>query len=229
MRWWWKSRERNADLLAFEGEFVTFQVDEPLELLAPVTLEAHVPEQQGLFEITLVPTHEVEADAALMGLIEGLHYAPRRHIYCARLKHPPESEQPLRILLSALPSACSHHHRLQERLPRKLRAFSSSLPEGRGFTLDLSLTGLSLRTNGPVPPGLLLPLSLVFDEVQYPALQIEARVRWCRECPPNGSRPGGYVLGAHFENLTPPQQRELRDFLHAALHAEPISARGPVP
>lgn len=221
MRLWWKSRDQNADLLAFEGEFLTFQVDRALPLEKPVLVEAHLPNQEGHFEATLLPTHEVEPDATLKSFIEELHYAPRRHVYCARLEEPKASEPHLRILLERLPASLHHHHRLTPRLPRRVSVMSPDLPHFRGTTLDISLTGLSLRVDQPLEPGRLLPLEVIFDDGQFPPLQALARVCWCRPAP------AGFVIGAHFEGLTRAQTRELEDFVQAVLERDPFPANAP--
>lgn len=217
MRFWWKSRDQSADLLAFEGEFITFQVDRSLPLGTPVTLEANLPEQEGRLEIRLLPNHEVLPDASLRTFIEGLHYAPRRHIYCARLLEPRLSEPSLRVLLEHLPAASSHHHRLSPRLPRRVAVRSRDLPGFTGRTLDISLTGLSLRVDSALEPGRLLPLDVTFDDAQAASLHAVGRVCWCRPLP------GGYVVGVHFESLTRQQQLELEDFVRAALLRNPLA------
>jgi len=226
MRLWWKSREQNADLLAYEGEFVTLQVDRPLRLGEPVTVEAHLPDEPGHLEMTVVPTHEVQADAGLRAFIDSLHYAPRRHIYCARLEEPAASEPYLRILLERLPVGSGHHHRLAPRLPHQITVMSPDLPGFRATTLDISLTGLSFKTEAALDPGRRISVEVVFDSAGYPPLQAVARICWCRPVHP-GARHDGYVVGAHFECLSRTQERELQDFVEAALHPEPFPLEAP--
>ena len=81
---------------------------------------------------------------------------------------------------------------------------ASEQHSGHGVLLDLSQTGAKLSSAHPLRPSdyVALNLSLPFRE---PSLQVVlAAVRWVQ----------GKNYGVEFIQITPSEQRRLRDFLH---------------
>lgn len=68
-----------------------------------------------------------------------------------------------------------------ERFPCRVRVMSRHLPGFRGVTVDLHSTGLQLETEGPVPVGKVLPLTIEFDVQSFEPVVCSARVAWCAQ------------------------------------------------
>ncbi len=68
--------------------------------------------------------------------------------------------------------------RRHERATLRSRVMSAQLPGYRAVTLDCSLSGLLLETEGPVPPGTRLNLEIELESVETP-LKVTGRTVWC--------------------------------------------------
>jgi len=68
-----------------------------------------------------------------------------------------------------------------ERFPCRVRVMSRHLPGFRGVTLDLHSSGLQLETEGPVPVGQTLQLTVEFDVCSFEPVACTARVAWCAQ------------------------------------------------
>lgn len=79
------------------------------------------------------------------------------------------------------------------RVPYKTGVASPALPNFSAMTLDCSLSGLQLQTEGPLPVGQVLLLSLNLSE-NGPPVPCQARVAWCRHHADDGK----YRAGLEF-------------------------------
>ncbi|MCE7869060.1 PilZ domain-containing protein [bacterium CPR1] len=79
------------------------------------------------------------------------------------------------------------------RVPYRTGVVSPELPNYKALTLDCSLSGLQLQTDGPLPVGQVIQLSLDLRESGEPVPCL-ARVAWCRHAPDDGK----YRVGLEF-------------------------------
>lgn len=79
------------------------------------------------------------------------------------------------------------------RIPYRTGVVSPALPNYKALTLDCSLSGLQLQTDGPLPVGEILQLNLDLRETGEP-VPAQARVAWCRHAPDDGK----YRVGLEF-------------------------------
>ncbi len=68
------------------------------------------------------------------------------------------------------------------RIPYRTGVVSPGLPNYKALTLDCSLSGLQLQTDGPLPVGEVLQLNLDLRDTGEP-VPCQARVAWCRHVP----------------------------------------------
>lgn len=68
------------------------------------------------------------------------------------------------------------------RIPYRTGVVSPGLPNYKAITLDCSLSGLQLQTDGPLPVGEELQLNLDLRDTGEP-VPCTARVAWCRHAP----------------------------------------------
>ena len=83
--------------------------------------------------------------------------------------------------------------RQSTRVPYKTGVASPALPNFQAMTLDCSLSGIQLQTEGPLPVGQVLLLSLNLSE-SGPPVPCQARVAWCRHHETDGK----YRAGLEF-------------------------------
>lgn len=79
------------------------------------------------------------------------------------------------------------------RVPYKTGVASPALPNFKAMTLDCSLSGLQLQSDGPLPVGQVLLLSLNLSD-SGPPVPCQARVAWCRHHEADGK----YRAGLEF-------------------------------
>lgn len=213
MRWPWSKRD--ADLLAYEGGLVTVATNVDVRAHDQLDVHAHLPGGEQ-FDARLKVVHEIEPDIHLDERRQELGYAPSRHVYCAELVKPLEIEEHLAVLLENLPGESSHHHRLSTRVECCLRVSSPDIPNYQGLTRDLSATGVSLVTDGPLPVGAEIPLRLEFSRSPY-QLEVRARVRWSQASLMGGRhcRHASHDSGLVFTDLTEVQRQSLDKYLTA--------------
>lgn len=102
-----------------------------------------------------------------------------------------------------------HEKRQSVRLDRNLRVISKDLPGFKGTSRDLSLTGMRVEVQAPVPVGAKLELQLDLDDAQATTLQLKGETRWCA---PKVNTPFSFI-GLHFLDLTQSDKAALRRFL----------------
>ena len=210
MRWPWSKRD--ADLLAYEGGLVTIATNVDARAHDEFDVQAHLPGGEQ-FDARLAVVHEIEPDLPLDERRQELGYAPSRHLYCARLVKPLEIEDHLAVLLESLPGESDHHHRVSKRVDCCLRVSGPDLPHYQGLTRDLSATGLSLVTDGPLRVGAEIPLRLEFGRSPF-ELEVTARIRWSQSSL-MGVRHASHESGLAFVNLTDLEREGLDKYLTA--------------
>ncbi len=96
----------------------------------------------------------------------------------------------------------SHHGTVHDPSMRKaarhnvgVRVMSKDLPGYRALTIDLSQTGMQLEIDQKIGTGHSIRLNLEFDRVDLAAMDVEARVVWCR---PHPTRDDRFRCGVHF-------------------------------
>lgn len=111
--------------------------------------------------------------------------------------------------------------RQDTRVPYKTGVASPALPNFKAMTLDCSLSGLQLQTEGPLPVGQVLLLSLNLSE-SGPPVPCQARVAWCRHHPEDGK----YRAGLEFVQPVVEMELALRQAEQAATQPVPTSSDG---
>lgn len=104
------------------------------------------------------------------------------------------------------------------RVPYKAGVASPALPNFKAVTLDCSLSGLQLQTEGPLPVGQVLLLSLNLSE-SGPPVPCQARVAWCR----HHAEDGKYRAGLEFVQPVVEMELALREAAsdQTATHEQP--------
>lgn len=92
------------------------------------------------------------------------------------------------------------------RVPYRTGVASPALPNFQAMTLDCSLSGLQLQTEGPLPVGQVLLLSLNLSE-SGPPVPCQARVAWCR----HHEQDGKYRAGLEFVQPVVEMELALRE------------------
>ena len=92
---------------------------------------------------------------------------------------PTEALEPLSVLLPR--PKVQEDKRAHERIERVLRVCSAAIPRFQATSLDLSLSGLKLKTEGSMPVGEYFELEIQFDDATLAHLRLTGCVRWCRE------------------------------------------------
>jgi hypothetical protein len=92
---------------------------------------------------------------------------------------PAEALEPLSVLLPR--PKVQEDKRTHERIDRILRVCSAAIPRFQATSLDLSLSGVKLKTEGPMPVGEYFELEIQFDDATMAHLSLTGCVRWCRE------------------------------------------------
>lgn len=211
MRWPWQTK-KSADLLAWEGGLVTVATNVDAGPQDVLEVQARLPGGEQ-FDARLAVVHEIEPDFYLEERRQHLGYAPRRHLYCARLVAPAEAADHLEVLLENLPCEGMHHHRLAQRVECTVRVSSLDFKNYHGLTRDLSETGVGLVTDGPLPVGLETALRFEFTRPPY-HLEAVGRVRWSRPAP-YGGRHESHASGLEFVHLSQDQRMALGMYLNA--------------
>ncbi len=85
-----------------------------------------------------------------------------------------------------------------------MRVLSPDLPGYRAVTVDFSHGGVQVETEGPLPTGRLLDLTLEFDNDKMASVRCQARVAWCAQ----RSR-ARYRAGLQFVTPSPEVDRQL--------------------
>lgn len=83
--------------------------------------------------------------------------------------------------------------RQSPRIPYRTGVVGPNLPNYKALTLDCSLSGLQLQTDGALPVGEILQLNLDLRDNAEP-VKCEARVAWCRHVPEDAK----YRVGLEF-------------------------------
>jgi PilZ domain len=92
---------------------------------------------------------------------------------------PGEALEPLGQLLPR-PKVFSEQ-RAHERIDRVIRISSAAIPDFQATTLDLSLSGAKVKTNGPMKANDFFECTVEFDDYTMARLNLIGQVRWCRE------------------------------------------------
>lgn len=71
--------------------------------------------------------------------------------------------------------------RRSRRFVTSIRVLSPELPGYRGLTVDFSMHGMQLESEGSVQVGKVINITLELDSSSMPELNLDAKVVWCRE------------------------------------------------
>lgn len=71
--------------------------------------------------------------------------------------------------------------RRSRRYVTSIRVLSPELPGYRGLTVDFSMHGMQLESEGSVQVGKTINITLELDSSTMPELNLDAKVVWCRE------------------------------------------------
>lgn len=87
--------------------------------------------------------------------------------------------------------------RRDPRFPRRLRVRSPQLPGFQGNSLDISVEGMRLESEGLIQPGRTVYLQFELDDARSTLISLEAVVRWAGP----SLRDGWTVAGLEYQNL----------------------------
>lgn len=102
------------------------------------------------------------------------------------------------------------------RLHRNLRVISRDLPGFKGTSRDLSMTGIRIEVEAPVPIGSIIELRVDLDDARATTLTLRGETRWCA---PKVNTPYSFV-GVHFTDVSQGDKAALRRFLDTLQRSE---------
>lgn len=152
-----------------------------------------------------VGTHRMRGRVRVDSLQAGLYYG----IFL----EPQEARPHLAVLL---PQPLSKQEkRGAQRFSRGLRVSSPQLPGFQAITQDLSVSGLKLKTSGPVAVGEEWEAQIEFDDETMSKIQVRCRAVWCR---PEGE---AFLVGATFVDVSKPVASRIALFIQELRRVEP--------
>ena len=101
------------------------------------------------------------------------------------------------------------------RSERVLRVMSSSFPGYQAVTLDLSVTGMRLKLDSPLPEGLTFDCQVELDDESPGRLPMQCQVAWCRL-----DVGQFYLIGVVIVKLSKEARARLQHFLESLGHIE---------
>ncbi len=133
-------------------------------------------------------------------------------LYYGKFLEPEEAVEYLQMLLPQ-PKKWEDQ-RAAPRVERHLRVTSHSIPNYQAISEDLSLTGIKLRTDAPMPPGELFEVLIEIDDHTLSQLKLTCEVRW--------SRPVGRQahVGVLFVDIPPGTRARLAYFIQSLTEVE---------
>lgn len=108
-----------------------------------------------------------------------------------------------------------------ERFPCRVRVMSRHLPGFRGVTVDLHSAGLQLETEGPVPVGKVLQVTIEFDVCSFEPVACSARVAWC------GQRGRRWVCGLELSAEASGRLKKFERYLAGDVPLHRLASRRP--
>ncbi len=94
--------------------------------------------------------------------------------------------------------------RRSRRFVTSIRVLSPELPGYRGLTVDFSMHGMQLESEGSVQVGKTINITLELDSSTMPELNLDAKVVWCREKDRRKA-----LIGLEYTNLDEDRQKGL--------------------
>ncbi|MEW6280544.1 MAG: PilZ domain-containing protein [Candidatus Eremiobacterota bacterium] len=94
--------------------------------------------------------------------------------------------------------------RRSRRYITSIRVLSPELPGYRALTVDFSMHGLQLESEGPVEVGKIVNITLELDASSSPQLNLDGKVVWCRE-----KDRRKFLIGVELVNITEERQKIL--------------------
>lgn len=94
-----------------------------------------------------------------------------------------EALEEIKKRLQSIPksSSAGSAGRRSRRFVTSIRVLSPELPGYRGLTVDFSMHGMQLESEGGVQVGKQINITLELDSSTMPELNLDAKVVWCRE------------------------------------------------
>ena len=139
-------------------------------------------------------------------------------LYFGTFLEPEEAFEPLSVLLPR--PKVVEEQRSFERIDRVVRVCSAHIPHFQAVTLDLSLSGMKLNTEGPMTVDEEFECEIEFDDHTMSRLSFTGLVRWCREIE------GRWQVGVQFVDVPKPTQSRLAYFIKALTEVEKGVLRG---
>lgn len=155
--------------------------------------------------VALVGDHKMRCRIQVESLEAGLYYG--------QFLEPAQAKEHLAVLL---PKPLSRQEkRAAKRVQRGLRVNSPQLPRFTAITSDFSVSGLKLKTEGPMNVGEEFEAQIEFDDETMSRLNVVCRVVWCRRAAES------FLVGASFENLPKPTASRIALFVDDLTKVEP--------
>lgn len=95
------------------------------------------------------------------------------------------------------------------RFTRSMRVLSKELKGFKATSRDISVTGVRLEADAPLPPGSFISMQIDLDDARSSSLNLEGEVKWCV---PKSDVPSA-LLGVEFEEPDSHTQSVLANFL----------------
>lgn len=131
---------------------------------------------------------------------------------------PDSALEPLSVLLPRPDH--NEDKRNAPRIDRIVRVCSAHIPHFQAVTADLSLSGMKLRTEGPMEPDSYFECQVEFDDHTMSRLDFTAQVRWCRQVE------AFWEVGVQFVDTPKPTMSRLAYFIKALTEVERGVLRG---
>lgn len=151
-----------------------------------------------------VADHSLKCKVRVQSVQANLHYG--------EFLAPDSALEPLSILLPRPES--NEDKRSAPRIDRIVRVCSAHIPHFQAVTTDLSLTGMKLKTEGPMEPDSYFECQIEFDDHTMNRLDFTAQVRWCRQVQAH------WEVGVQFVDTPKPTMSRLAYFIKALTEVE---------
>jgi|TARA_Y100000815_G_C13266525_1_gene471306 hypothetical protein len=133
-------------------------------------------------------------------------------LYHGKFLKPESAIRPLSVLLPK--PRVFVDLRSEFRLDHVARVCSAYIPQFQAMTSDLSLSGMKLKTVGPMEVDLVFDCQIEFDDYTMTRLDFKAEVRWCR---PAGEH---WEVGAFFVETPRSTRLQLANFVRTLNEVE---------
>ncbi len=138
--------------------------------------------------------------------LQRLTVTPSQWSYTAEIQ--PDLKPELARFLKLFEGIPRPERRSETRLPCKIRVTSAELPHYSAMSHDISESGLSILTHGPVEVGQSITLRLDFDDDRFTHVSCKNLVQWC-----SYGLDHEYRIGTQLQDISGPHASMLSSYL----------------